>query len=154
MKKQDYSATISAQASTHEAFNNINSVSKWWTENVEGRSDNLNNVFTVRFGETFVTFRIVDLVPDQKIVWLVTDCFLHWLNDKKEWKGTKLIFEIQGEKDSTKIHFTHAGLVPKIECYNDCVKGWDQYFKESLFKLITEGKGHPERKKPATAEIG
>ncbi len=39
------------------------------------------------------------------------------------------------------------GLVPEIECYNDCVKGWNFYVNESLFKLMTEGKGIPERKK-------
>jgi hypothetical protein len=26
------------------------------------------------------------------------------------------------------------------------VKGWDQYFKESFFKLITEGQGKPAKK--------
>jgi hypothetical protein len=37
----------------------------------------------------------------------------------------------------------HIGLVPEIECYTSCVKGWDQYVKGSLFKLLTEGKGLP-----------
>ena len=38
---------------------------------------------------------------------------------------------------------THVGLVPGIECYEDCEKGWDFYIKESLFKFLTEGKGLP-----------
>jgi hypothetical protein len=56
-------------------------------------------------------------------------------------------FEISTVGDQTKINFTHIGLVPEIECYNMCVKGWDQYFKGSLYKLITEGKGQPQLKK-------
>ncbi|MGI8952777.1 MAG: SRPBCC domain-containing protein [Chitinophagaceae bacterium] len=147
MKKQDYNVTITVKATAKEAFKNINSVSKWWTENLEGSLQKLNDVFTVYFGETFVTFKIIEVVPDKKIVWLVTDCYLHWLKDKKDWKGTKIVFEILEQKDSTKIIFTHVGLVPEIECYNDCIKGWDQYIKGSLFKLISEGKGLPEKQK-------
>ena len=56
-------------------------------------------------------------------------------------------FEISTKDDSTEICFTNIGLQPQIECYNDCVKGWDQYIKGSLFKLITEGKGEPLKKK-------
>jgi len=41
---------------------------------------------------------------------------------------------------------THIGLVPGIECYNDCEKGWDHYIRDCLFKLITTHKGIPERK--------
>jgi Activator of Hsp90 ATPase homolog 1-like protein len=151
MKKENYNAVITAKVSTHEAFGNINQVSKWWTENIEGRSEKLNDIFTVRFGETFVTFKITELVPDQKLVWLVTDCNLHWLQDKKEWKGTKISFELSGEKNMTQISFTHIGLTPGIECFNDCRKGWDQYIKDSLFRLITEGKGLPEKKQKLSA---
>jgi len=57
-------------------------------------------------------------------------------------------------KDSlTEISFRHIGLLPEVECYNDCVKGWDQYVKGSLFKLITEGKGEPQKKKQADPDI-
>jgi hypothetical protein len=48
------------------------------------------------------------------------------------------------ENLETRIDFTHVGLLPGIECYNDCSKGWNFFIKESLFKFITEGKGLPE----------
>ena len=153
MKKQDYQATIVAKTSPEKAFKDITRVSRWWTENLEGNTEKPDDVFTVHFGETFVTFKTVEVVPAKKIVWLVTDCNLHWLKDKKEWNNTKLSFEISTENDATKISFTHIGLVSEVECYNDCVKGWDQYIKESLFKLVTEGKGLPERKKMVTDQI-
>lgn len=111
----------------------------------------LNDIFTVRFAETFVTMKIIEFVPEKKVVWNVTDCYPHWLADKNEWKNTRIVFELSAEGDSTRIDFTHIGLEPQVECYDACVKGWDQYFKGSLVKLINEGKGLPERKQKATA---
>ena len=151
MKKQDYTATIVANTTAEEAFKSINAVAKWWTENTDGASEKLNDVFTVHFGETFVMFKVVEFIKEKKVAWLVTDCYLYWLNDKKEWNGTTLCFEISSETDSTQIKFTHIGLMPDVECYNDCRKGWDQYIKGSLLNLITEGKGLPEKKQLATA---
>ena len=37
--------------------------------------------------------------------------------------------------------------VPGVECYENCETGWDHYIKESLFKLLTEKKGLPEKRK-------
>ena len=147
MKKQNYHCSITANVSVKEAIENINHVSAWWTENFEGHSEKLNDIFTVRFGETFVTFKVIEVIAGKKIVWQVTDCYLHWLKDKKEWNDTKLLWEISTVNNLTQINFTHIGLAPEIECYDNCVKGWDQYVKGSLLKLITEGKGLPERKR-------
>ncbi|MCL6098032.1 MAG: SRPBCC domain-containing protein [Bacteroidetes bacterium] len=148
MKQQNYHCSITANITAKEAFQRITRVSEWWSENIEGNFEKLNDVFTIHFvfGDSFV-IKIVELVPDKKIVWLVTDCNLTWIKDKKEWKGTKISFEISTDNNSTQVNFTHIGLVPGIECYNGCVGGWNQYIKESLFKLLTEGKGEPDRKK-------
>ena len=151
MKKQDYTTTVLVRASANKAFKSINHVAAWWTENIEGSSEKLNDVFTIHFGETFATMKIVESVPDERVVWNVTDCFLHWLADKKEWKDTRIVFEISTEEDFARIQFTHIGLTPQAECYDNCVKGWDLYIKDSLAKLIIEGQGLPERKKMVTA---
>jgi Activator of Hsp90 ATPase homolog 1-like protein len=151
MKKQDYTATISANVNADKAFNCVNSVSKWWTESVEGSTEKLNDVFTVRFADTFVTHKIIEMVPNKKVVWLVTNCNLHWIKNKKEWKDTKMSFEISTENNSTQIDFTHIGLIPGIECYKDCQKGWDSYIKTSLYNLITTGKGITFEDKQRTA---
>lgn len=102
-------------------------------------------VFTVRFGETFVTAKLTEVVKNKKILWHITDCNLHWIENKKEWKDTEVSFEISKNKNSTQIDFTHIGLKPDIECYNDCTTGWNQYVHESLLKLITEKKGLPDK---------
>jgi hypothetical protein len=146
MKKHDYNTSITVNATPQEAFKSINSVSGWWTTIFEGHSEKLKDVFTVRFGETFITVKIVELIPYKKIGWQVIDCYKHWLKNKKEWKDTTMSWEISAEQHTTKISFTHIGLVPGIECYNGCEKAWDFYIKESLFKLLTERKGIPELK--------
>ncbi len=152
MTKQDYMATILVKATANKAFKSINQVAAWWIENMEGSSEKLNDVFTIHFGEAFVTMKIVESVPDKKVVWTVTDCYLHWFADKEEWKNTRIVFEISAEGVSTRIQFTHVGLAPQAECYDNCVKGWDQYIEDSLARLINEGKGLPQRKQMAAAE--
>jgi len=150
MKKQDYTISITANATTQEAFKSINNVSKWWTENLEGSSQKLHDVFTVRFGETYVTVKIVELIPGRKIVWHVTDCNKPWLKDKKEWKDTKISFEISEKDSKTQINFTHLGLVPEIECFEVCSNAWGQYIQKSLLSLIGTGKGQPNKKEDKT----
>ena len=148
MENKNYNATLTVSNNANEAFKSINNVSEWWTENLEGSTHKLNDVFKLLWGgQSFVTLKIVEFVPDKKVVWQVTDSYLEWLKDKMEWQNTKMSFEISTKDNSTTIHFTHIGLVPEVECYNDCVKGWDQYLKGSLLKLITEGEGQPQKKK-------
>lgn len=144
MKAQDYSADIGASVSAREAFEKIGRVSEWWTKNVTGRSTRLGDTFTVRFGETFVDFEIAELLLDKKVVWMVSDCNLHFVKDKKEWKGTRVVWELLSGAEKTIVRMTHRGLVRGIECYDNCVKGWNFYFRDSLLKLLVQGKGLPE----------
>ena len=147
MENKNYNAAITVSQSPNEVFKSINRVSKWWTENLDGDSENLHGVFTVNFGNNnFVTHKLIEVIPNNKVVWIVTDCYLSWIKDKTEWTNTKMSFEISTKGNSTDMVFTHIGLVPGVECYDMCVKGWDQYIKASLFKLITEGTGQPQKK--------
>jgi uncharacterized protein YndB with AHSA1/START domain len=147
MKQEDYHSSITANISATEAVERIGRVSDWWTAGVQGNSRNVGDAFTVRFGETFVTFKVVEVIPDKRIVWLVTDCNLHWIKNRTEWKGTKVAWDVLPENGVSRISMTHFGLVPGMECYNDCTSGWNFYVTESLFKLLTAGKGLPDRER-------
>ena len=144
MATQDYTIILNVDNPAHEVFNSINNVSTWWTDDMEGNAQKLNDEFTVHFGEVHVsTQKLVELIPDKKIVWLVTDSKLNFIKDQQEWNNTSISFEISTHDNKTQITFTHFGLVPQIECYKDCSKGWDYYIKGSLFKLLTTGEGTP-----------
>jgi len=143
MEQQNYHCSITANITAKEAFEGINNVSEWWAKKLEGSLQKLNDVFTTRFGETFVTFKVIEFIPHKKIVWLVTDCNLHWISDKKEWNDTRISFEISTKGDSTRIDMTHFGLFPGRECFNDCEVGWNHHIKESLSMLLTQHEGLP-----------
>ncbi len=143
----DYHASINVNTSARKAAEAISNPSAWWTENLEGSAKNVNDIFTVTFGETFVRFKITEMIPEKRIVWQVEDCNLHWLKDKTEWNNTSILWEISHNNGSTQIEMTHIGLRPGIECFEACEKGWDQYVKDSLFSLLKEGKGIPEKRK-------
>ncbi len=144
MKEQNYTASITVDVTPHEVFKSINDVATWWTDDLEGSSQKLNDEFTVHFGDVHVsTQKLFEVIPDKKVVWLVTDSKLNFVKDKQEWKNTKISFELSYQDNKTTIHFTHVGLAPHVECYNSCSKGWDYFIKGSLFKLLTEGKGNP-----------
>ena len=144
MNQQNYQCSIAADVTPHEAFEAVNQVNEWWAKNFEGSAEKLNDVFTVRFGDTWVTFKIAEFIPDKKVVWQVTDCYLPWLNDKTEWNGTSVAFEISPLGNATQVTMTHIGLVPGVECYEMCEAGWNHHFKESFLKLLTEHVGAPE----------
>jgi len=143
MRTSDFAITIMVDQTPAEAFDAIADVPGWWNENFKGSAKSLDDVFSIQFGETFVDFKIVELAPEKKAVWLVTDCNLHWLADKKEWNGTQVVWDIAAFGKSTEITMTHVGLVPEIECFENCKKGWNFFIGESLFKLLTEKRGLP-----------
>jgi len=150
MKTSDFTATLLVDQTPEEAFKSINNVSKWWSEDMEGSTAKLNDIFTVRFGEVFITSKVVELTPGKKIVWQVLDCNKPWLKNTKEWNDTQMSWEIASTDSKTQIRFTHLGLVSEIECFKVCSKAWSQYLQHSLLGLITTGKGQPTAKENKT----
>jgi len=139
---ESFTATIEVAKSPQHVFNCIKEVSKWWSKDFEGSGKQLNDEFIIHHpGAHFSKQKLVEVVPDKKIVWLVTDSTLYWLQkDKHEWTNTKMIFDISTNGDKTVLRFTHEGLVPEKECYARCEQGWTMVIKDWLFNFITNGK--------------
>jgi Activator of Hsp90 ATPase homolog 1-like protein len=145
MKKlQDFTYNMAVNASAKETMKKISQVNLWWAKNFKGKAVKPNDEFSVHFGDTFVNFKISEFIPDKKIVWQVTDCNLHWIDDKKEWNNTEVIWNLKEGSGKTRIEFIHKGLTPESECYESCKPGWTGHLKNSLVNLIHEGKGAPE----------
>jgi len=142
MEKQNFTSSISAKISANEAIKRISNVSGWWGVTVSGNSEKQNDQFTVKMtGDSFFNFTVTELTPGKRIVWLVTDCYMPWYSDKKEWTNTRLIFDLSEHNGVTDLNFTHEGLTPDVECYKDCEPGWTHWIKTSLFFYFTTGKG-------------
>ena len=142
MEKNNFNCSISANISSSEIINKISNVPGWWGITFSGSAEKQNDTFNVKMsGDSFFNFTVTELIPGKRVVWLVTDCNMPWYTDKKEWAGTRLIFDIRENKDETELTFTHEGLTPEVECYNDCVPGWKHWIKTSLFSYITTGEG-------------
>jgi len=146
MVSKNFTAIIEVTKSPQIVFRSITKdVSKWWGgKDLAGNSSKLNDEFIINHpGQHYSKQRLVEVIQNKKIVWLVTDSTLQWLQkDKHEWQNTKMIFEITQHGDLTTLHFTHEGLVPEKECYALCSEGWNTVIKEYLFNYIGEGKAH------------
>ena len=142
MPASNFTTIILVNQTPKEVFNAINSVGGWWQGEIKGNTEKLNDEFTYRMGEFhFSKQKLVEVIADKKIVWLVTESELNFIKDKSEWTGTKISFEISKKGTKTQVRFTHLGLVPKIECYSGCSNAWTQLIEQSLLSLITTGKG-------------
>lgn len=141
---QNFTVSLLVDQSPEEVFNAVNNVRAWWTENLEGNSQELNDEFSVRFGDVhYSRQKLVDVQPGKKVVWLVTDSKLNFVEDQQEWTNTKIHFDIAPHGHQTELRFTHEGLKPQVACFDACSNAWSGYISGSLRKLLTEGKGEP-----------
>jgi uncharacterized protein YndB with AHSA1/START domain len=144
MSERSFTTSFTVDQSPEEVFTAINNVRGWWSGELEGRTDQLGAEFQYRYKDLHrSTQKITELVPGKKVVWQITDSHLGFVDDKTEWNGTQVIFEIAKKGDQTELRFTHVGLVPTFQCYGDCSGAWGFYVNDSLRSLITTGKGEP-----------
>ena len=142
---QDFSITLLVDNTPEEAFAAINNVRGWWSEEIEGRTDELG-VFYYHYQDIHrCTFKITELVPGKKVAWHVLQNYFSFVEEKTEWTGTDVVFEIAKQDDKTEVRFTHVGLVPAYECHGVCSDAWGTYINGSLRNLITTGQGQPNQ---------
>jgi len=147
MATADFTTTILVDQTPQEAYNAINNVRGWWSENIEGSTDKLNSEFDYHYEDVHLCkIKVIELIPAQKVVWHVLDNYFKFTQDASEWKDTKIIFDITKKDSKTEVRFTHQGLTPQYECYQICFDAWTNYIQNSLRNLVTTGKGNPTPK--------
>ena len=147
MENQNYTTTILVKQSPTEVYKAINNPRGWWSEEIEGGTEKLNDMFSYHYQDVHACkMKLVEVVANKRVVWHCLDNHFNFTKDKKEWIDTKIIFEISKNGGKTQLHFTHDGLVPENECYNICEDAWTGFIKGSLKNLITKGKGRPNLK--------
>jgi hypothetical protein len=155
MNEQSFTTTLSVPAPADAAFAAISDVRGWWSQDVDGPTDAVGAEFDYRGNQDGVNLhrariRVTDLVPGERVAWHVVDNWMSFIDDQREWTGTRIVFEISPTADGSEIRFSHVGLVPSYECHDVCVDAWTFFIQDSLRALITTGRGEPmERLDPA-----
>jgi len=143
MKKESFTYSFKSSKTPGAVFELLLDIEQWWSglyeETIKGKSHKLNDEFSFEAGSGihYSKQKLIELVPDKRIVWLVTTSRLNFLSDPGEWTNTKICFDISKEKDKDKtlVTFTHDGLTPRIECYNNCSGAWTGYLTKLKEKL-------------------
>jgi hypothetical protein len=147
MTTQDFTTTLLVEQTPAEVFTAITNVRGWWSEEIEGSTAKLNDEFNYHFEDIHsCKMRLIEVVPDKKVVWLCLENYFKFTTDKTEWTGTQISFDISEKDNKTQLVFTHHGLIPAYECYEICRGAWTNYIQNSLRELITTGKGQPNAK--------
>jgi len=145
--KNDFTAAITVNKTANETFRAILDLRGWWSEEIEGNPEILNETFNYHYKDVHLCrLKLIEIATNKKIVWLVVDNSFNFIKDQTEWVNTKLVFEIAEQDGKTEITFTHQGLTNEDECYNICHDAWTGYIKNSLKNFIEIGKGNPNPK--------
>lgn len=145
MKSQNFTTTILVDQSPAEVYKAVNNPKAWWTDDIEGNPEKLNDEWNYHFGDNHRSkLKTIELVPGRKVTWLVEENYFKNAKDQGEWVGNTITFEISKEGDKTKLVFTQIGLVPAYDCYKACEWAWTGFVQKSLKSLIAVGKAEPK----------
>ncbi len=145
LEPADFTAEIITATGTTQAFDALTgSVSEWWTRDLQGSAMHVGDNFTIRFGNTVKTLEVAAIEPEKSVTWNVKKAHIDMasLQNKSEWEGTAIHWEIFTEDEKTKIRLTHKGLTRDFECFTVCEKGWN-FYMGSLLAYLDRGKGQP-----------
>ena len=141
MKQENFSYSFKTSKSPEEVYQLLLDIEQWWSglyeETIKGESKKINDEYTFEAGGGvhYSKQKLMELIPNKKNTWLVTESNLSFLSDPSEWNNTKLCFDLSIEDGKTRVMFTHEGLVPKIECYDGCSGAWINYLDNLEKKL-------------------
>lgn len=141
MKKDNFTYTFTSSKTPESVYEFLLNVEQWWSglyeETIKGKSHQLNDEFTFQAGQGmhYSKQKLIELIPEKRIVWLVTDSKLTFLSRPDEWNNSEISFDILKDGNKTIVTFTHNGLTPQVECYDQCSGGWREYLANLEKKL-------------------
>jgi uncharacterized protein YndB with AHSA1/START domain len=119
----------------YTALTTIEGLSGWWAENTTGETG-VGGVIEFRFVAGGFEAKVVELKPNERVLWEVVD-------GPAEWIGTLVDWQLKQEGDYTVILFKHEGWKEPVEFMHHCSTKW-AVFLMSLKSLVETGKGDPD----------
>ncbi len=145
MRKQDFTTSFAVARKPSEVYQAINNPRAWWSNGIEGDTNGLQNEWTYRFEDNHkCKLRVVELVPEKKVVWLVVENYFKSFTGPYEWVDNKIVFDISSQGDLTQVVFTQIGLTSDQESFAASEYGWTGFIQRSLKQLIETGNGDLE----------
>lgn len=145
MTHDDFTQTLSLDATPEQVFDAILDVRAWWSGEIDGDADRVGAEFVYRYpGMHRSTQRVTELVRGQRIVWHVVDAELTFVDDTDEWRGSDIVFELRRRDGATELRFTHVGLRSDRQCYASCSAGWTTLLGGNLRNRVATGRRQPD----------
>lgn len=137
--------TIDAPAAAvYAAITTAEGLRGWWTGDCDVDTHE-GGKLTFRFSETHKEMRIDRLAPNAEVRWTCTGAHIAvpGLERRDEWIGTEIAFRLTPDGDRrTRLAVEHVGLVPTLDCWDLCDRGWRD-FLGSLQSYVETGRGTP-----------
>ena len=90
MNNQDYRISILVDQSPEEVYAAINNVRGWWSEAIEGPTDELNKEWFYHYKDIHLCkVKVAGLQPGQQVFWEVIENKFNFIQDEKEWVGNR-----------------------------------------------------------------
>ncbi|MBL0947351.1 SRPBCC domain-containing protein [Brevundimonas sp.] len=151
MSGPDFTTSFRVAQGPEVVFAAITTPRAWWSGQHEGNPARLGETFTYRYEDLhYSRQQVSELVPGKRVAWRVLESVLNYVDDRSEWTGTTIAFDIARKGAGTEIVFTHVGLKPNVECFDTCSDSWTALIQGSLKELIETGRTElPELAAPA-----
>ena len=92
---KDFTTTFLVDQSPEQVFKAVTNVRGWWQglfeEEIIGDTDELNDEFTFRAGAGvhYSKQKLIEFAPYERVVWLVTESELSFVERKNEWQARR-----------------------------------------------------------------
>lgn len=143
-RTEDFTAVLNLPASPDTIsalFTSAAGVSRWWGP-TEGDAA-VGGTLVTSFGEHGVNAMRVLEAGSARVVWEpVAPEGITLTGHTKDWLGTTMEFDIIPAGTGTELRFRHAGLTPRLECWEACAAAW-MYFMASIEAFAGTGTGTP-----------
>jgi uncharacterized protein YndB with AHSA1/START domain len=143
-RDEDFTAVLDLPVSpgiVSALFTSAAGVSRWWGP-AEGDGA-AGGTLVVRFGAYGANaVRVLEAGP-ARVVWEpVAPEGIAPTGHTREWLGTTMEFDIVPAGAGTELRFRHAGLTPRLECWEACAAAWTS-FMASIEAFAKTGAGTP-----------